>query len=255
MDHPRQPRGQLFAAHQLRPLRGHRGRERFRSAAGRKADLRRRAGRGIVRRRPRSTLKRLRERVAPKSLAALTLVASASRASAVATNSPSRCLPATTSPTMPAPASCTPRRAMAARTLTPGWMPRRNCAARGIDTAHPLHRRRRRLLHQGRAGLRAGSRGRGGARHRRQRQEGQRQQGRHRRADRAQHAVRARPAEAQLSASLALEEAGDLPQHAAMVRPHGQGAAATARRCAPARSPPSTPRASCRPPARRACAR
>ena len=66
--------------------------------------------------------------------------------------------------------------------------------------AHPLHRRRCGLLHQGRAGLRTGSRGRGRARHRRQRQEGRRQQGRHRCADRAQHAVRARAAEAPVSA-------------------------------------------------------
>jgi isoleucyl-tRNA synthetase len=42
-------------------------------------------------------------------------------------------------------------------------------------------------------------------------------------ADRKGHAVRARPAQAHLSAFLALEKAGDLPQHAAMVRPYGQG--------------------------------
>jgi isoleucyl-tRNA synthetase len=37
----------------------------------------------------------------------------------------------------------------------------------------------------------------------------------------AQHAVRARAAEALLSAFVALEEAGHLPQHAAVVRLHG----------------------------------
>ena len=35
------------------------------------------------------------------------------------------------------------------------------------------------------------------------------------------HAARARPAEASISAFLALEEAGDLPQHAAMVHRDG----------------------------------
>ncbi len=72
-----------------------------------------------------------------------------------------------------------------------------------------------------------------GARHRRQRQEGRRQQGASSTAlIEREHAVRARPAEAHLSAFLALEEAGHLPQHAAMVRLHGQGRSATARRCA-----------------------
>ena len=63
---------------------------------------------------------------------------------------------------------------------------------------------------------------------------------RHRRADRGGHAVRARPAEAQLSASLALQEAGDLPQHAAMVRPYGQAplAATAGDAPTPARSRP-----------------
>ena len=55
------------------------------------------------------------------------------------------------------------------------------------------------------------------------------------------HAAGARPAQASIPAFLALEEAGDLPQHAAMVHRDGQGhRGSTARpspatRCAPAR--------------------
>ncbi len=88
--------------------------------------------------------------------------------------------------------------------------------ARGIDTDHPLHRRRRRALHQGRAGLR------GQARHRRQGQQGRRQRRRHQGAGRRRHDHRARPAQAPVPALLALQEAGDLPQHAAVVHRHGQ---------------------------------
>jgi isoleucyl-tRNA synthetase len=103
----------------------------------------------------------------------------------------------------------------------------------------------------------------------------------------SQHAVRARAAEAPVPAFLALQEAGHLPQHAAVVRPHGQGTgrvhlplegggrARMARvgvmrrqvtpprrygptlplkgrvtRCAPAPSTPSTTPVSCPPPAR-----
>ena len=43
--------------------------------------------------------------------------------------------------------------------------------------------------------------------------------------DRGRHADRARPAQAPVSAFVALEEAGDLPQHAAMVHRHGQAIA------------------------------
>ena len=153
------------------------------------------------------------------------------RGSAAATTSTCRCSTATTSPTMPAPASCTPRPAMAARTSTSGWTTPRDLEARGIDTGHPLHRRRRRLLHQGRAGLRTGREGglrviddKG--------KKGDANEAVIDGADRGRHAVRARPAEAHLSAFLALQEAGHLPQHAAMVRPHGQGHSTTARRCA-----------------------
>ncbi len=51
---------------------------------------------------------------------------------------------------------------------------------------------------------------------------GQGQQKGHRRAGRSQCADRARPPEAPVSAFLALEKAGDLPQYAAVVRLHGQ---------------------------------
>ncbi len=106
------------------------------------------------------------------------------------------------------------------------WMDakRRARGARHPDR-HPVPGRRRRLLHQGRARLRPGPRGRTRTRHRRQGQEGRRQQGRHRGADRGRRALRPRPPEAHLSAFLAVQEAGHLPQHAAMVRGDGQGPA------------------------------
>ena len=94
---------------------------------------------------------------------------------------------------------------------------------------NPLHRRRGRLLHQGGAGLR------GQARHRRQGQVRRRQFRGDRRAHRRRRAHRPRPPQARLSAFLALEEAGDLPRHAAMVHRHGQRDRARGARCAPAR--------------------
>ena len=75
------------------------------------------------------------------------------------------------------------------------WMDSsRKLAALGHRHRHPLRRRRRRLLHQRRAGLRRR------ARHRRHRQEGRRQQPRHRGARRARRDGRARPREASVSA-------------------------------------------------------
>ena len=94
------------------------------------------------------------------------------------------------------------------------------CARAGIarhQHRDPLHRRRERRLHRSRAGLRRKTR------HQRQGREGRRQRRRDQGADRGRHAAGARPAEASISAFLALEEAGDLPQHAAMVRRDGQG--------------------------------
>ena len=173
--------------------------------------------------------------------------------SAAATISRCRFSPASTSPTTPAPASCTRRRATAARTSTSGP---RTPRTRGARHQHhdPLHGRRRRLLHRPGAGLRpARHRRQAEARHHRQGRQGRRQRGRDQGADRGRHAGRARPAQAPVSAFLALQEAGDLPQHAAMVHRHGQAdrRSRTARRspatrCATARSPRSRKPAGCR---------
>ena len=54
-----------------------------------------------------------------------------------ATTSTSRCSPAIMSPTTPAPASCTPRRATAARTSTSGPRMRAQLEARGINPTIP----------------------------------------------------------------------------------------------------------------------
>ena len=91
----------------------------------------------------------------------------------------------------------------------------RELAAQGIDTDHSLHRRRRRPLH------RAGARFHRQARAHRQRREGRRQRRGDQGLDRCRHAARARAAQASISALVALEKAGHLPQHAAMVHRHG----------------------------------
>ena len=89
-------------------------------------------------------------------------------------------------------------------------------AARGHQYDDPLYRRRRRPLHRSRSGLH-----RQACAHRHGRK-GRCQRGRDQGADRRRHAARARPAQAPVSAFLALEKAGDLPQHAAMVHCDGQ---------------------------------
>ena len=152
------------------------GRERLRPAAGREADLCRRACRGIGGQGQGRRSSGVAD-VSADELAALTLAHPLARAWAAATSSPSRCSPAITSPTMPAPASCTPRPATAARTSTPGWTRAASCASarhrhapsRSPSTMPASTPRTRRAS--------AGPRGRRGARHRRQRQEGRRQQG------------------------------------------------------------------------------
>ena len=73
--------------------------------------------------------------------------------------------------------------------------------------------------------------------HHRQGRKGRRQRGGDQGAGRSRHADRARPPEAPISAFVALEEAGDLPQHAAMVHRDGQadrgrGGSRAATRCA-----------------------
>ena len=95
-----------------------------------------------------------------------------------ATTSPSRCSPATTSPTTPARASSTPRRATAARTSSCGWRAGDCSPSAAYRYAHSLHGRRERRLHRRGAGLRRQ------ARHHRQGREGRRQQGGHQGADR-----------------------------------------------------------------------
>ena len=133
-----------------------------------------------------------------------------------ATNSTCRCSTAIMSPTMPAPASCTQRRAMAARISTSGPRMRarwRSAAStpripytvdeNGAFTEQaPGFTGKRVITDKGEKGdaneavIKALSRGR--------------------------HADRARPPQAPIPAFLALEEAGDLPQHAAMVHRDGQ---------------------------------
>ncbi len=68
---------------------------------------------------------------------------------------------------------------------------------------------------------------------RRFRQEGRRQQPRHRGARRAGHDGRPRPGQAPVPAFLAVEEAGDLPEYAAVVRLHGPADCPLIRPCGP----------------------
>ena len=116
------------------------------------------------------------------------------------------------------------------------------------QSQHPLHGRRERRLHDAGAGLHRQ------ARHQRQGREGRRQRGGDQGAGRGRQHHRARPPQAPISAFLALEEAGDLPQHAAMVHRDGQGRSQGQARHAAriARSMRSPHHAGCRPPARTA---
>ena len=104
--------------------------------------------------------------------------------------------------------------------------------ARGARHQHhdSLHRRCRWPLHRAGAGLHRQ------ARAHRQGREGRRQRRGDQGADRRRHADRARPAQASISAFVALEEAGDLPQHAAMVHRDGQGHRGRRRHAAPSRA-------------------
>ena len=94
--------------------------------------------------------------------------------------------------------------------------------ARARPSRDPRHRRRGRRLLSARAAVRraegAGDRGQEGRQVRPGQRRGDRQ------ADRGRDAAGARAAGAQLSALLALQGAGDLPQHAAVVHPHGRAA-------------------------------
>ena len=109
-----------------------------------------------------------------------------------------------------------PRRAT---TTTSGWPTQPEAAASAASTPTiPFTVDADGVLHQGRAGLRRQ------ARAQREGRQGRRQRRRHQGAGRSRHAHRARPPEAPVPALLALEEAGHLPQHAAVVHRHGQAA-------------------------------
>ena len=133
--------------------------------------------------------------------------------------STSPCSTAITSPTTPARASCTPRRAMAARTSTSGRPSPRAAAARARHRSppSPTPSTRTALYTKDAPGF-----------------EGERvitdkgDKGDANDAvikalaDAGMMIARGAP-QASVSALLALEEAGDLPQYAAVVHPHGQG--------------------------------
>jgi hypothetical protein len=96
-------------------------------------------------------------------------------------------LPATTSPTMPAPASCT-RRPSHGREDFDAWMDAAKLQARGIDPAIPFTVDDGGFFTKDAPGFGPDRRS---ARHRRQRQEGRRQRGGHRGADRTRRCSRA----------------------------------------------------------------
>jgi isoleucyl-tRNA synthetase len=103
------------------------------------------------------------------------------------------------------------------------WMDHaRDLEARGIDTAIPFTVDDAGFYTKDAPGFGPDRRRRRGARHRRQGQEGRRQPAVITALIEADKLFARGPAEAHLSAFLALEEAGHLPQHAAMVRLHGQ---------------------------------
>ena len=149
-----------------------------------------------------------------------------------------RCSRAITCRTMPAPASCTPRPATAARTSRCGLANARELERRGVNSAIPYTVDENGAFTDHAPGF-TGERvltdkgEKGDANERRD-------QG----ADRQRHADRARAAEAPVSAFVAFEEAGDLPQHAAMVHrdgprhPRRQRQSQARRHAAPSRARP-----------------
>ena len=227
MDDPRQPRDQLLAEDRLRPLRGHRRAGGQLGEARRAVHPRRQARRETCSsRRASPRYKKLRD-VPPTTL---TRCVCAHPLKGVGGGYdfavPLLAGDHVTDDTGTGFVHTAP--ATAARTSTSGWRNARELEARGINTDDPLHRRRGRRLHRARAGLRRQ------ARAQRQGREGRRQRGRDQGAGRGRHAARARPAQASVSAFLALEEAGDLPQHAAMVHRDGQADRGRRRRRKPA---------------------
>jgi isoleucyl-tRNA synthetase len=104
------------------------------------------------------------------------------------------------------------------------WMDAaRDLEARGISTRHPLHRRRCRLLHQGRARFRTGPRRRPARVIDDKGKKGDANQAVITALIEADNLFARGRLKHDLPAFLALEEADHLPQHAAVVCPHGQG--------------------------------
>ena len=139
-------------------------------------------------------------------------------------------LAAITSPTTPAPASCIPRPAMAARTSRSGWRMRANWKRAASTPSIPYTVDENGALTDQAPGF-TGKRvinDKG--------EKGDANEAVIKALDRGRHAAGARPAQASIPAFLALEEAGDLPQHAAMVHRDGQG-----HRRRTARPSPATP--------------
>ena len=250
LDAPRQPRDQLFVEDRLRPLRGHR-------RAGGQLGARPAIVLILADKLAAEVFKQARvagfEKAAVTSrLPMLAQLACAHPLEGVATaiDFAVPLLAGDHVTDEPAPASCTPRPATAARTSTSG--PRaRASSKRAASTPRSPTRSMRTALSPSSAGLHRQ------ARHQRQGREGRRQRGGDQGAGRGRHADRARPAQAPVSAFLALEEAGDLPQHAAMVHRDGQGHCRGRQRSgdtlAPSRAARrSRRRAGCRPRARTA---
>jgi isoleucyl-tRNA synthetase len=172
--------------------------------------------------------------------------------------STSRCSTATTSPTMPAPASCTPRPATAARTSTHlDGVGEASCTRAASIPAIPFTVDDAGFFTKDAPGFGPDREG-GAARVIDDNgKKGDANKARHRRADRSAALFARGRLKHQLSAFLAFEEADHLPQHAAVVRLHGQGARRRQRRryaAQPARSGAIDDDAFVPPPARTACA-
>ncbi len=119
VDHPRQSRDLVLVEDRLRPLRGHGSARRQLGEGRRQIDPRGQArGRRDEGGQGRDVRAKLRD-VTCRELARADLRASA--AQRWATTSTCRCSMAITSPTTPAPASCTPRPATAPTTTSSGW--------------------------------------------------------------------------------------------------------------------------------------
>ena len=226
LDHPGQPRHLVLRQDHLRPLRGHRG------ARGQLGQGRRDSTSSPTSSPPTSSP---RPRSRPTSASPTSTPA---ELRGIAATIPSAASPAATSFAVPLldGEHVTDDAGTGFVHTAPGhglddfeiWMASgRKLTERGIDTRIPYTVDDAGFYTKEAPGF-------DGARvHRRQRQEGRRQQARHRRARRARHDGRARPPQAPVPALVALEEADHLPQHAAVVRLHGQAHHGQSRRHAP----------------------